>query len=955
MVRARIFVVAGVLAWAGCGGGGSGADGGQDPGMDLARDLAWDLAADSPVDAAQDVPRDTAEDSGSPEVLPDVEDLIPSDDGAREDEGGIDLPGDPGDPGDPGIEDLPFDPGADLCDGPWCAPCPDDGLACTDTFRDEDGRCFQMILPGWCVVRDNCFEAGQVDPSNTCLTCQPDLDPEAFSPAPGLPCDDGVPCSTGGVCTAEGTCVPAAVPCDDHNVCTVDRCEDGVCRHLVPGVPSTCDDGNRCTLNDRCSQGVCVGTPKTCPQGSDPCTANQCDPADGLCKPVWTDVPCEDGDVCTTDDACVQGRCVGTPRDCSDGNPCTHDYCVPAGIGLWTCDHRSFQGACEDGDLCTVGETCGADGLCRGGEARICNDYNPCTSDSCDPAVGCVFTPLSIACDDGDPCTVDDFCREGSCRGTPRSCDDGNPCTEDFCRFGGCWNVSLDNGTPCDDGDVCTTGDQCQWASCRGTGFLSCDDGNACTQDACVPRVGCSHLPVNCDDGNPCTTDLCDNATGCRHLFNANACDDRDACTVNDQCIGGTCVGAPRSCSDGDPCTIDTCQAGQCLHQPNYGPCEDGDLCTAGETCQQGRCVGGQPITCNDLEACTADSCNPSTGCVFTPISGSCNDYSVCTVNDRCQNGRCVGTPISCDDGNACTDDLCDPLSGCYHQNNTLLCNDGNLCTVMDQCKAGVCAGTNLFRNPVSKTATLAFTTLAKAGQGLDLDNNPATCQPQGDCQDGVENLFAKMGIFITDQFAPNLATAVAEGRLGLLLEHETPGPASGPYDLNLLFGRRVDPTSCNPAGPNCNYRVLAAEVLSPCTPRFTMNNASINGNVLTAGGSDFKARIYFVVGTTLVPVDLWAARVQATVTVQNGVVTGGTGVLAGGVNVRALIQALESVPASQFSPYTKDQVIQQIDSRLCASVNECGDMNTDGRPGNDSASIGLPFTLVTGNVVGRD
>jgi len=46
---------------------------------------------------------------------------------------------------------------------------------------------------------------------------------------------------------------------------------------------------------------------------------------------------------------------------------------------------------------------------------------------------------------------------------------------------------------------------------------------------------------------------------------------------------------------------------------------------------------------------------------------------------------------MSCDDGNACTDDTCDLMSGCLFTNNTSACDDGNACTHVDVCRDGVC------------------------------------------------------------------------------------------------------------------------------------------------------------------------------------------------------------------------------------------------------------------------
>lgn len=939
-----------------CGGGG-GTDSGRDAGPDLPPTETIDpgVVDDGVPDTGRDLPADDlAPDLGFDAADDAAPDLPPADEGVA------DESPDPA-PDAPADADVPLDAAdvapdlPDLCDGPWCAPCVDDGLACTDSFRDDAGYCYDQVQPDWCVVDGNCFHRDQEDPANPCRTCQPDLDSGAFLAAPGKTCQDTTPCSTGGACTAAATCAPVAAICDDRNPCTVDRCVGGACEHQIPTAPSTCDDGDKCTQFDRCDAGVCKGTPRTCAQDNDVCTTDACDPATGQCVRTFNVAGCDDANWCTIDDACALGRCTGRPRDCSDGNACTNDYCIQDGNDIGHCEARPFQGACEDGDLCTLGETCGVDGVCRGGEPRTCNDFNACTDDACYPDVGCVFQPNANACDDGDPCTVSDKCTAGACKGSPRNCDDGNPCTQDGCQFGSCYNVGVPNDTPCEDGDICSTGDRCLNSYCTGLGTLSCDDGNACSVDTCVPGVGCTFAAASCDDGNPCTTDSCDRATGCRHVPNANACNDGDACTLNDQCINGTCTGVQNACSDGDPCTNDRCAGGTCLHEPNLGSCEDGNLCTQGEKCFAGKCQGGTAVLCNDLSNCTTDSCNPSVGCVFTPVAGTCDDYSVCTVNDACSGGKCVGTPINCDDGNFCTDDLCSPTTGCYHENNALLCNDNNLCTIMDQCGGGSCQGFNLFANPLSKSATLTFSTTGLPGQGLDVDGVAGTCAPAGDCSDGIDNFFGKMGIFITDQFKADMDRVQADGRLALLLEHESPGPGAGPYELNLMFGKRTAPTSCNPATAGCNYLVFAGDLIGSCAPRYVLNNAKVEGDVLTAGGKEFQAVVYFAIGNVMLPQVLKWAQVKATVTRDgNGRITGGSGVLGGAIDVKTLKLSLESVDAAQFSPYTKDQIIQQLDSRLCGGTSECGDLDTDTKAGKDAASIGLSFTLTTGNGVGK-
>ena len=84
------------------------------------------------------------------------------------------------------------------------------------------------------------------------------------------------------------------------------------------------------------------------------------------------------------------------------------------------------------------------------------------------------------------------------------------------------------------------------------------------------------------------------------------------------------------------------------------------------------------------------DTCDPGTGCVYTPIPGcecdedsDCSDNDVCTGSETCVNNQCVdGTPLNCDDGNVCTNDSCDAQTGCQHLNNAASCDDGSDCTV---------------------------------------------------------------------------------------------------------------------------------------------------------------------------------------------------------------------------------------------------------------------------------
>ncbi len=133
-------------------------------------------------------------------------------------------------------------------------------------------------------------------------------------------------------------------------------------------------------------------------------------------------------------------------------------------------------------------------------------------------------------------------------------------------------------------------------------------------------------------------------------------------------------------CNDGDACTTDTCNpsTGSCVYSPK--DCGDGDACTNDACFATGVCIHSQ-INCNDGDACTTDTCNTSTGCQYTTLS--CNDSNLCT-NDFCNpETGCEYLPITCGGGDIfdrCNIYSCNPSTGC--ETTPVNCDDGNACTV---------------------------------------------------------------------------------------------------------------------------------------------------------------------------------------------------------------------------------------------------------------------------------
>lgn len=563
---------------------------------------------------------------------------------------------------------------------------------CVSCLADADCGALEQCVDQQCVPAKPCASSKECDGvcdqgKGVCVDCV-----SAADCLEGGACLAGK--CVGPVCTAN-TCVGAwrmvcgkagsgylVQNCNDGQFCNgTESCVEGACQ---AGSPPSCNDGNACTVGDSCVEPACLaGTPTEC-DDANPCTSDSCDPSTGKCVFLAAAVPCVDGDACTVNDNCVDGVCLGgevTPC-ADDGNACTLEGCNPA---TGECVSLASDGPCVDGNLCTVQDTC-VQGVCAPGKSVVCDDANPCTKDACTPAVGvCVYTPITGPCDDGNLCTQAEACADGKCAGVLKACDDQNPCTIDFCdvQTGKCTSIGATGG--CDDGDPCTTIDSCSGGTCKGGAPKDCDDGEPCTTDACSAG-NCQHAPATgpCVDSNPCTTvDFCKGGK-CVGAGNVCPCTQENAgtiCNDNNPCTTDGCIVATSACQN-------TALDGV--------TCSDGDGCTGLDVCLSGTCTGLQPKDCNDANNCTDDSCDPLTAaCKNSPNVNSCTDGNACTQGDACKDGICKGgSTQSCDDGIPCTLDTCTSGGACAHSAapDGTSCEDGNPCTEA-ACIAGTCKG----------------------------------------------------------------------------------------------------------------------------------------------------------------------------------------------------------------------------------------------------------------------
>ncbi len=190
--------------------------------------------------------------------------------------------------------------------------------------------------------------------------------------------------------------------------------------------------------------------------------------SDAAAQSCTQDADCRDENACNGLERCVNEACVaGTPLSCpNDSNPCTEAVCVEA----TGCAQQAISGSCDDGNACTVADSCSA-GTCQG-SPKTCGTNEQCVSGTCacvQGAIRCNGSCVKASCCSG---TTGGSC---ACGGT-RQC------------VGGAWQCQSQSGN-CSPGQSCIGADCVNHAdntACASNQRKEChDNGSACLWSGC--------------------------------------------------------------------------------------------------------------------------------------------------------------------------------------------------------------------------------------------------------------------------------------------------------------------------------------------------------------------------------------------------------------------------------------------------------------------------------------
>ncbi|MFT5429672.1 MAG: hypothetical protein ACI9OJ_000344 [Myxococcota bacterium] len=271
------------------------------------------------------------------------------------------------------------------------SPC-SDANSCTSNDICDDGTCVGTLNVDFCDDEDECT----IDTCDAEAGCDNEFNSE-------VACDDSNAC-TKDFCGEVGGCVNSPKDCGDQDPCTTDACDTvtGDCSNpplespapasscCSPSGGAGCDDAACATCVCQaefayCCDGEGGGWDEDCVLQTAHC-ATECAVCEGTACCEAFDANNFPFSGCAANPVCETCVCELDASCCGEGN-WDGDCAVLAKTEcLLSCTQCQYNPACDDGNFCTVGETCGIEG-CGSGSQKTCDDGLQFTFDFCDSEI----------------------------------------------------------------------------------------------------------------------------------------------------------------------------------------------------------------------------------------------------------------------------------------------------------------------------------------------------------------------------------------------------------------------------------------------------------------------------------------------------------------------------------------------------------------------------------------
>ncbi len=418
------------------------------------------------------------------------------------------------------------------------------------------------------------------------------------------------------------------------------------------------------------------------------------------------------------------------------------------------------------------------------------------------------------------------------------------------CSAGQCGYTALGVGTFCEDGNPCTTDEQCDDAGdCVGVERIcdtvppaECTDGDTVYRayqpnGACDPSTGaCWYQPVDIPCSNcaatclaACSVVSCDDpAGGCRDngwcapgsppTCRYDAQPDGLTCelspSVGGLCAGGLCVSCLTdvdcdSPGSGDPaCFVGSCVAGACEYALQTGSTCAPPACGAGSQQDQSLCAADGSCVPTGQQSCNGYACDGVGEVCLTSCAGpaDCLAGSYCRADSTCVAQLADGAACDGEGNAACLSGYCD---------GALCCANGDCCNQPRDCPATYvaapqCTDATLGTDCQGTRRQATCTSSVCGSNGIDDDS--ACSGLSHDCTGGYLPVACSSD---PDQPAPVCATSCARDvdcKSGFFCSGTTCAPQPGVGDACTATGQGtclvglkcVTGVCCDDAGPEC-------------------------------------------------------------------------------------------------------------------------------------------------------